>query len=102
MISGHRRHGTVAHRVARSHDAVNRQAPGAAASAVAFLHSFTTSSPRGAVASATLYSLIKTAKANGREPYWYLRELFEKLPHARTRADHLSLLPTARPPPPAS
>ena len=59
-------------------------------------------SPRGAEASATLYSLIETAKANGREPYWYLRELFEKLPHARTRADYLSLLPTARPPPPAS
>ena len=59
-------------------------------------------SPRGAVASGTLYSLIETAKANGREPYWYLRELFEKLPHARTRTDHVSLLPTARPPPPAS
>ena len=37
-------------------------------------------SPRGAAASALLYSLIETAKANGREPYWYLRELFEKLP----------------------
>ena len=59
-------------------------------------------SPRGAKASATLYSLIETAKANRREPYWYLRELFEKLPHARTRADYLTLLPTARPPPPAS
>ena len=59
-------------------------------------------SPRGAEASAILYSLIETAKANRREPYWYLRELFEKLPHARTRADYLSLLPTARPPPPAS
>ena len=56
-------------------------------------------SPRGAEASAILYSLIETAKANRREPYWYLRELFEKLPHARTRADYLSLLPTARPPP---
>lgn len=56
-------------------------------------------SPRGAAASATLYSLIETAKANGHEPYWYLRELFQKLPHARTRADYLSLLPTARPPP---
>ena len=56
-------------------------------------------SPRGAAASAALYSLIETAKANGREPYWYLRELFEKLPHARTRADHEALLPTARPPP---
>lgn len=57
-------------------------------------------SPRGAAASATLYSLIETAKANRREPYWYLRELFEQLPHARTRADFLALLPTARPPPP--
>ena len=60
-------------------------------------------SPRGAAASATLYSLIETAKANGHEPYWYLRNLFEKLPHARTRADHEALLPTAaRPPPPAT
>lgn len=58
-------------------------------------------SPRGAAASAALYSLIETAKANGHEPYWYLRNLFEKLPHARTRADHEALLPTAaRPPPP--
>ena len=56
-------------------------------------------SPRGAAASALLYSLIETAKANGREPYAYLRELFEKLPLARTRADYLALLPTARPPP---
>ena len=59
-------------------------------------------SPRGAAASATLYSLIETAKANGREPYWYLRELFEQLPHAHTHADYLSLLPTARPAPPPS
>ena len=56
-------------------------------------------SPRGAEASAILYSLIETAKANRREPYWYLRELFEKLPHARTRADYLTLLTTPRPPP---
>ena len=56
-------------------------------------------SPRGAAASALLYSLIETAKANGYEPYRYLRELFEKLPLARTRADYLALLPTARPPP---
>ena len=59
-------------------------------------------SPRGAAASATLYSPIETAKANGREPYWYLRELFEQLPHARTRADYFSLLPTARLSPPPS
>ncbi|MCY4485342.1 MAG: transposase domain-containing protein, partial [Spirochaetaceae bacterium] len=43
--------------------------------------------------------LIETAKANGCEPYQYLRELFDKLPLARTRADYLALLPTARPPP---
>jgi len=48
-------------------------------------------SPRGAGASASLYSIIETAKANRREPYWYLRELFEKLPHARTEADILEL-----------
>ena len=54
-------------------------------------------SPRGAAASALLYSLIGTAKANGCEPYWYLRELFEKLPLARTRADYVALLPTVRP-----
>lgn len=36
--------------------------------------------PEGAEASATLYSLIETAKANQLEPYSYLRYLFEKLP----------------------
>jgi transposase len=37
-------------------------------------------SPRGAEASAGIYSIIETAKANGLEPYWYMRYLFEKLP----------------------
>lgn len=50
-------------------------------------------SPRGADASATLYSLIETARANGREPYWYLRRLFEKLPYVKTPEDLLPLLP---------
>ena len=59
-------------------------------------------SPRGAEASANPHSLIHTAKANRREPYWYLRELFKKLPHARIRVDHPSPRPSARPPPPAS
>ncbi len=40
--------------------------------------------PEGAGASALLYSLIETAKANGLEPYCYLRHIFEKLPLART------------------
>jgi len=37
-------------------------------------------SQRGARASADLYSLIETAKANQREPYQYLSWLFERLP----------------------
>ncbi len=37
-------------------------------------------SPAGARASALIYSLIETAKANALEPYGYLRFLFEHLP----------------------
>jgi transposase len=36
----------------------------------------------GAVASANLYSLVETAKANGIEPHAYLSHLFECLPFA--------------------
>ena len=50
-------------------------------------------SPRGATASATLFSIIETARANGKEPYWYLRKLFEELPTARSEADILRLAP---------
>ncbi|MHB8483352.1 MAG: IS66 family transposase [Nitrospiria bacterium] len=50
-------------------------------------------SPRGAEASAAIYSLIETAKANGLEPYRYLRHLFERLPAAKTEADYKALLP---------
>jgi len=49
--------------------------------------------PRGTDASATLYSLIETAKANGLEPYRYLRHLFEHLPAATTDAQRKALLP---------
>lgn len=49
--------------------------------------------PRGADASATIYSLIVTAKANDLEPYRYLRYLFELLPMAATEADYKALLP---------
>ena len=49
--------------------------------------------PRGARASATLYSLIETAKANNLEPYSYLRFLFDRLPHAKSEDDFNSLLP---------
>jgi len=50
-------------------------------------------SPRGAHASATLYTLIETAKANGLEPRAYLTFLFERLPEARTPAAIDALLP---------
>ena len=50
-------------------------------------------SPRGAHASATLYSLIETAKANGVEPYRYLRYVFTKLPDMHRRDDYRSLTP---------
>jgi len=50
-------------------------------------------SPRGAQASATLYSLIETAKANALEPRAYLTFLFERLPEARTPAAIDALLP---------
>ena len=49
--------------------------------------------PKGAAASATLYSLIETAKANNLKPYFYLRYLFEHLPLAETEEDYRKLLP---------
>ena len=49
--------------------------------------------PAGARASAALYSLIKTAKANGLESYKHLRYLFEKLPSAGSTEDYQALLP---------
>ena len=49
--------------------------------------------PRGADASAIFFSLIETAKANGLEPYAYLRYLFAKLPFAKTVEDYQALLP---------
>lgn len=47
----------------------------------------------GAHASARLYSVIETAKANGLEPYQYLRYLFRELPKAGCEADVQKLLP---------
>jgi transposase len=48
--------------------------------------------PLGAHASAALYSLIETAKANSLDPYSYLKFLFERIP-AATRGDLPALLP---------
>ncbi len=45
-------------------------------------------------ASANLYSLIETAKANHLEPYAYLRTIFTNLPKAQTIEDIEPLLPT--------
>lgn len=50
-------------------------------------------SPLGAHASAALYSLIETAKANGHEPYAYLCHLFEYLPKCKSSDKVLALLP---------
>ena len=47
----------------------------------------------GANASANLYSLIETAKANGIEPYAYLKRLFTELLQASTVEDIEALLP---------
>jgi transposase len=47
----------------------------------------------GANASANLYSLIETCKANGIDPYGYLVALFRALPSARTADDFEVLLP---------
>jgi transposase len=48
---------------------------------------------KGAQASANLYSLIETAKANGIEPYRYLVRVFTDLPRAQTVEDIERLLP---------
>jgi transposase len=49
--------------------------------------------PRGAHASASIYSLIETAKANGAEPYAYLREVFAKLTSTSSDEELQVLLP---------
>ena len=50
-------------------------------------------SVQGATASANIYSLIETAKANKLEPYHYLRQVFTALPKAKTVEDIEVLLP---------
>lgn len=47
----------------------------------------------GATASANLYSLVETARANGIEPHGYLVQVFARLPAARTLEDFEALLP---------
>ena len=49
--------------------------------------------PKGAKASANLYSLVETAKANGIEPWAYLNAVFTDLPAATDPEDIDALLP---------
>ena len=49
--------------------------------------------PSGANASAFFYSLCETAKANGLEPYWYLRYLFENIITVKIEEAFRKLLP---------
>lgn len=51
------------------------------------------SSQAGASASANLYSLIETAKANDLEPYAYLKQVYTLLPQAQSLPDIEALLP---------
>jgi len=50
-------------------------------------------SVKGVKASANLYSLIETAKANNLEPYAYLRDVFTELPKAEIGEAIEALLP---------
>ena len=52
-------------------------------------------SVKGVKASANLYSLIETAKANGLEPYAYLKRVFTELPNATSYGDVDRLLPSS-------
>ena len=49
--------------------------------------------PRGAKASATVYSLIETARANGLEPFAYLHHVLQHIGGASTVEDMEALLP---------
>jgi len=49
--------------------------------------------PRGATASATIYSVIETAKENGLHPFNYLKYLFEQLPQITGKLDVQALEP---------
>ena len=47
--------------------------------------------PKGATASATIYSIIETAKENGLKPFGYLQWLFETMPQLETLNDPATL-----------
>jgi transposase len=45
--------------------------------------------PKGAKASATIYSIIESAKENGLNPFAYLKYLFEELPNSDIRDENI-------------
>jgi transposase len=49
--------------------------------------------PAGAHASAAIYSLIETARANGLEPYTWLRHALQHIPNATTLEHYEALMP---------
>ena len=49
--------------------------------------------PSGAKASAILYSLVETAKANNKEPFEYLQRILTDIPKAESLTDYMKLLP---------
>jgi transposase len=55
--------------------------------------------PRGARASAVIYSIVETAKENGLDPYGYLQHVFERLPGVdpRNQSEVDDLMPWSRP-----
>jgi len=54
---------------------------------------FFSDTPNGVRASAQLYSLVETAKANDQKPYAWLRHALERLPQASSVKDYEALLP---------
>ncbi|MCU7858361.1 MAG: transposase, partial [Candidatus Thiodiazotropha sp. (ex Lucinoma kastoroae)] len=56
-------------------------------------HFLFSGSPRGAEASATMYTLVETAKTCHLEPWVYLNYLFEKLPAAKSEQALMDWLP---------
>lgn len=49
--------------------------------------------PKGAMVSAQLYSLVETAKTNGQAPYAWQGHALERLPQASCAEDFEALLP---------
>lgn len=49
--------------------------------------------PRGAEASAIIFSLIETCKYHQVEPYLYLKTVLEKIPYCKTEEEYRQLLP---------